>query len=514
MNKEINPNSMMTYEINKNNTNIPYRDALMQQDILSNLKNQLFVKNQNRKNYVSLLAKYGKLQEDLEKLIQLRNQQEIILRQQQNDERNILINELKNKNYDLSNQLNEQIAMNTKLYNENNILFKELESIKNENKELLETIIKQEDFLHRLSYEKEEIEKKIYDLSQMREKQEIEIMNRSEEINEFNHANIGQDDLIRNRNGENINIFKEINNEKKLKENFLYELRDKENMIISNHKKLNMVNENINGLKNDINNLTNILSKNNNDIDIVNCNIIKEIESTNQLLNDNNNLNNNIHDRDILIQNLNNENDSLKNNNQDLEQDNINANIFIEEYKKHLIFLVCQNKKLAAEIQLLLGRDTDIKNVLERTNYLKEFRQENDRRISNSIENLKPHLDTSYQLETNIDNNNNDNDKSTYSINKNENENEIKNTENENNEEPNDIKEDKINEKDKDNINENKENKDNINTSKEKIIENIIDDNDNNNNKNEEQEENNNNNNDNNDNNINIDENKEEHSEK
>jgi hypothetical protein len=509
MNKEINPNSMMTYEINKNNTNIPYRDALIQQDILSNLKNQLFVKNQNRKNYVSLLAKYGKLQEDLEKLIQMRNQQEIILRQQQNDERNILINELKNKNYDLSNQLNEQITMNTKLYNENNILFKELESIKNENKELHETIIKQEDFLHRLSYEKEEIEKKIYDLSQMREKQEIEIMNRSEEINEFNHVNIGQDDLIRSRDGENINIFKEINNEKKIKENLIYELRDKENMIKSNQQKLNMVNENINGLKNDINNLTNILSKNNDDIDIVNCNILKEIESTNQLLTDNNNLNNNIHDRDILIQNLNNENDSLKNNNQDLEQDNINANASIEEYKKHLIFLVFQNKKLAAEIQLLLGRDTDIKNVLERTNYLKEFRQENDRRISNSIENLKPNLDTSYQLDTNSDNNNvNDNDKSSYSINKNENE--IKNTENENNEEPNDIKEDKINEKEKNNINENiNENKDNINTSKEKIIENIIEDNDNN--KNEEQDENNVNNN---DNNTNIDENKEERSEK
>ena len=212
MNREISPNSIMTYEINKNNYKNPYRDNLIQQDILSNLKNELFSKNQNRQNYISLLAKYGKLQEDLEKLIQMRNQQEISLRQQQNDERNILINDLKNKNYDLSNQLNEQITMNTKLYNENNILFKELEKIKSENKDLYEKINKQKDFLHRLSYEKEEIEKKIYNLNQMREKQEMEIMNRSQEINEYNNRNDGHEILLQSRDGENLNIFNKINN--------------------------------------------------------------------------------------------------------------------------------------------------------------------------------------------------------------------------------------------------------------------------------------------------------------
>ena len=92
MNRGISPNSM-TYEINQNG-NTQYRDSLIQQDILSQLKIQVFTKDQNRQNYENLLAKYHKLQEDMERLIQMRNQHEISLRQQQNDERNLLINEL------------------------------------------------------------------------------------------------------------------------------------------------------------------------------------------------------------------------------------------------------------------------------------------------------------------------------------------------------------------------------------------------------------------------------------
>ena len=154
MNRGISPNSM-TYEINQN-SNTQYRDSLIQQDILSQLKIQVFTKDQNRQNYENLLAKYHKLQEDMERLIQMRNQHEISLRQQQNDESNLLINELKNKNDELSNQLNNQIAINKKLYNENNYLFKELELKKNENQNLQDEIIRQEDFLHRLSYEKDD----------------------------------------------------------------------------------------------------------------------------------------------------------------------------------------------------------------------------------------------------------------------------------------------------------------------------------------------------------------------
>ena len=158
MSRSATPKSM-TYEVNTT-SRTPYRNSLIEQDILSNLKGQVFEKCQNHQNYENLLLKYHKLQDDLEKLIQMRNQYEISLRQQQSDKNNLLISELKKENDNLFNKLNEQIAINNKLYNENNNLYKELESKRIENNNLEEEIYRQEDLLRRLAFEKDEIEKK------------------------------------------------------------------------------------------------------------------------------------------------------------------------------------------------------------------------------------------------------------------------------------------------------------------------------------------------------------------
>ena len=213
MNRGLSPNSM-TYELNNTTSRTPYRSVLIDQERLSQLKGEVFDKGQKRLNFENLLAKYRKLQEDLEKLVQLRNQQQVSLRQQESDKSNFLINELKTKNDKLFMEINDKIAINQKLYEENNIMFKQLEEIKNENKNLREEIYRQEDLLHRLTFEKDEIEKKIYNLNKIREKQEMDILNINEEKNNLNYQNDEQGNLIRSRNGENNDIYNRISNEK------------------------------------------------------------------------------------------------------------------------------------------------------------------------------------------------------------------------------------------------------------------------------------------------------------
>ena len=64
------------------------------------------------------------------------------------------------------------------------------------------------------------------------------------------------------------------------------------------------------------------------------------------------------------------------------------------KYKNYLIFLACQNKNLVSEIQLILGRDDEIKNMLKRTSGLKSILQENKNLIINSgNENLEQNND-------------------------------------------------------------------------------------------------------------------------
>lgn len=199
--------------------------------------------------------------------------------------------------------------------------------------------------------------------------------------------------MIKNRSGQNINIYNQLNEEKILNKNLIFELRDKESNVMNNQQKLNVLNENINRLQSEVDNLTNCINKNNNDISVINDNLINETNALNQLISDNSNMNNNIHDREIEIKNITNENETLKQDNKILNDDANKINNIVEIYKKHLILLVIQNKKIAAEIQLLIGRDAEIKTILDRINYLKDISEENDREVTNSIERIKPHID-------------------------------------------------------------------------------------------------------------------------
>ena len=391
MSRGVSPQSM-TYELNKS-SRATYKNTIIDQDMLSQLKVQVFELDQGRRNYENLLAKFHKLQEDIDNIIKVKNQHEISLRQQESDESNLLIADLKAKNENLFNELNEKIALNKKLYNENNALFRELESRKKENKCLQDEICKQEEILRNLTYEKDSIEKKVFNLSKIKEKQEIDLINFKEEINQLNFKNDDQNNMIKNRSGQNINIYNQLNEEKILNKNLIFELRDKESNVMNNQQKLNVLNENINRLQSEVDNLTNCINKNNNDISVINDNLINETNALNQLISDNSNMNNNIHDREIEIKNITNENETLKQDNKILNDDANKINNIVEIYKKHLILLVIQNKKIAAEIQLLIGRDAEIKTILERINYLKDISEENDREVTNSIERIKPHID-------------------------------------------------------------------------------------------------------------------------
>lgn len=431
MSREASPNSI-TYEYNSNHSS-PYRRASPphEHDILSQLKVQVFEKDQNRRNYNNLLAKFHKLQDELEKISHIKEQNEIALGQLECDQRNKEIIDLKNKNENLFNDLNERIALNKKLYSENNNLFHELESKTAENQDLQDHICEQEELLRRLSCEKEENERKIYNLSQIKEKQDKQIFDLTTQVNNMSSQNDSQGNLLRSKNDQNIILINDLNEEKKINKNLLIELRNKETNLVSCQQKLNLANDNIRGLQNSINNLNNILKRNKEDIASVDNNLLKESTVLSQLVSDNNHLNDLVEDRNAHIKNLNNENDILKQNNTEINCDNVKFNNLIQAYKKHLVLLISQNKKLAAEIQLLLGRDQELRNILERDGHLQDIRYENDQLVNNSLDKIKSFVDPG-SMQQQLDERKSTTIKKTYSIERNNNRN---GNENENGEE-------------------------------------------------------------------------------
>jgi chromosome segregation ATPase len=361
--------------------------------MLSKLKVQVFELDQNKRNYQNLMAKYKQLECELAKVSDLKNRHEIALQQIDTDQRNKDILELKCKNENLFNDLNEKIATNKKLYSENNNIFHELEAKTLENQNLQDNICQQKANIRRLACDKENLERKIYSLSQLKDKQEKQINDLECQINALNNQTENQANLLNEKTNQNMKLAAELNEERNLNKNLVCELRNKENEFAQDQQKLNVDNDTIRGLKNDINVLSNLISRDKNDIATTENKLSKESAVLNQLVSDNSHLNDLIEDRNAQINSINSENAGLKKDNTAINCENNKLSNLLQAYKKHLALLINQNKKLAAEIKMLLGRDSDMRNILSRDNHLQDVRFGNDQAVNGSLEKTKQYLD-------------------------------------------------------------------------------------------------------------------------
>ena len=365
-----------------------FKQIICNENEISNLKAQVFKKEQNKKDYQNLLSIYNKLQEDFAKISEQKRLNEIALSKLVTDERNNSIIKLKKDNEILFNEINKKIDVNQKLYTENNKLFHELENIIGEGNNLHVQIHQQEEKIKLITHDKDEIKNKLNSLNQIRLKQEKDIHDLNIQINKINLHNSNQINILNNKIDKNYDIINNINEEKSRNNNLILELKNKESNLMANQQILNRDNDNIHLIKNDINILENKIKKDNEDISVINSNLIKEKSVISQLSIDNQQLNNCINDRDEKIRQINNNNNILKQDNSEIKYQNEKLSIHLPKYKKHLNILISQNKILVNEIQFLLSRDNELKKILERDTHLKDVQFENDQIVKNSNEKL------------------------------------------------------------------------------------------------------------------------------
>jgi hypothetical protein len=390
MSRGVSPNST-TYElVNSCNS---FTKSICEKDVITNLKVQVFAKDQNKKNFQNLLSMYHNLEEEIAKISDEKRRHEIALEQLESDNKNTAIIDLKNKNENLFNELNEKIAINKKLYNENNKLFQELECRTAHSENLHDQMHEQEELIRKLSCDKDEVKNKVICLSQVKEKQENDIHNLTIQINKLNLQNDDQGNILKNKHGQNYEIIDYLNEEKNINKNLKIELQSTESTLMSSQQKLNRDNDNIHIIQSNINNITNIIKKNSEDISIINNNLLNETSIIKQLDVDKCELNNLIGDRDEHIKQLNNDNNIIKQNNSELNCQNNKIGSLLEAYKKHLSILYCQNKKLSNEIKCLLARDDELRTILQRDDHLREVRFENEQFMNNTNEIIRDNID-------------------------------------------------------------------------------------------------------------------------
>lgn len=360
-------------------------------DEIAKLKSDLFERQQNERDYCALESKFRQLQNDLQLLSEEKLRLEYELRKTEN-ETNKSIPNFQCENLNLKKEIEEKNVLNKKLYNDNNNLFHALEGKTCDNQCLKSQICQQEETLKKLNLDKCNLQNAISNLNQLKDKHISDIQNLNNQINMFNKQNNDLDNNISNKTSINMQIVSEINNEKNINSNLANELRNKENALNQITQELFLANETLKRLDNDVNSLNLMNNKNKEEIACFNNNLLKETACKNQVLNDNQKLEDIIHQREIQIQNITDDNNMNKVNNNNLNGDINLLNNQIEAYKKHILVLTDSNEQLSIELEAILGRDSQLMYALDRVGHLRDVERENENVINASLDHIKMHM--------------------------------------------------------------------------------------------------------------------------
>ena len=367
--------------------------------IIANLKSELFEKMQNAKDYCSLEAKVLKLQNDINAL----NQEKGILECkicQTGKEGDQMICDLKNKNENLKNQLNEKNVLNKKLYGENNNLFQALEGKTCDNQNLQDQLCHQETIISRLNSDKYNLQNTINNLNQVRDKHMKDIQNLSTEINLLNKNSNDLDCNIRTKQSQNFQVVNEFNSMKCVNTKLFNDLKEKECCLTKKQEELCLLNSDIARLQKELENLNCLNYRTKEDISCTDNSLMKEISLKNNLDKENSKLNCLISDRNSKIQAVTNDNEAIKCANTGNNNDNIYLNKKVEAYKKHILILTSQNEKLSTELENIICRDSQLLDTLGRDTYLRAVQYENKNVINSSLDCLQALSQNKY---TNLD---------------------------------------------------------------------------------------------------------------
>ena len=332
---------------------------------ISNLKSRLFDLEQQEKDRNALAQKLAQLKKDFQILTSTKNKLEQELKQK-DDSYNQRINSLRSDNENLQLSYNEKLALNKKLFTENDALEKEIEQRDNELNDLRNKLKDMNNQLGQSLVDKGDLENQVQKLKAIKNSQLNDITKLTKENKNLSEIITDQDKKLQRAQDE-IALMNNKSNE--------------------NDADIQNLNIKLRGLMDDISNTQNVLNRNNGenrDLDEklcelnnqcenlkcentnLNSNIIKEKALRADKEKQNQNLNNIINEHENQINDLNNKYNSLNAMYSMTTSDNKNSQIQNNKLKEHIMILTQQNQKLLDELDCVKDQDLKMKNLLSR----------------------------------------------------------------------------------------------------------------------------------------------------
>jgi chromosome segregation ATPase len=333
--------------------------------IISQLKTKIFDLEQNSKNFDNLLSKYKTLQKEHSLLIQDKLTLEYQLKQTTESlGKNVSL--LQQENDVLTNKLKDKLCLNKTLYTTNTKLSNELDETKNLLNTITDDVSTKTELINTLVKEKKTLESRIIQLQDQQRLSDSYVNKLENEIKQLKNENEHHIEQVNLLNKE-IRVYQDkidkMNNDS---QGNVLKLQNKEDTIIQLKSQIESLKQNLNNLDQHNVELNSNVIKMQNEITTANAELIKErtLRGTvdQSLLVKENEIQNKIKEIDDVNNNYN----VLKKDAEKLAMERDELLIEIEKFKSHIMVLTEANKELMDELDLVIERDEQMKELLDK----------------------------------------------------------------------------------------------------------------------------------------------------
>ena len=357
-------------------------------ELITELKSQVFALEQSSKDYNSLQAKSRQLSNELSLITEERNRLEYELKQKC-DSTNKIISELQLERENLQSALNEKLAINKTLFNDNNSLFASLEAKNAEVENLKEALNERDEIIAHLQEEKHNFECHNNDLNDIKKSNETTICKMDNDLKHLNKICEDQDKLISNLNNDKKKLIDQLTTLNFENKNIIQKLKGTSEKLTITTQQLDDANKTVMRLDDNLNKTEQTLNATKNDLDNATNQLNIEKRAHIEFQEKAQELDATLKDKINEIKAMNADIVSLNENVDRLSQEKFKNNNDIDKYKSHITFLTEIIQKLTNELEEVVERDKKLRIILSTGDKIKDVLENNRNDIDAALNNLE-----------------------------------------------------------------------------------------------------------------------------
>ena len=357
-------------------------------ELITELKSQVFALEQSSTDYNSLQAKSRQLSNELSLITEERNRLEYELKQKC-DSTNKIISELQLERENLQSALNEKLAINKTLFNDNNSLFASLEAKNAEVENLKEALNERDEIIAHLQEEKHNFECHNNDLNDIKKSNETTICKMDNDLKHLNKICEDQDKLISNLNNDKKKLIDQLTTLNFENKNIIQKLKGTSEKLTITTQQLDDANKTVMRLDDNLNKTEQTLNATKNDLDNATNQLNIEKRAHIEFQEKAQELDATLKDKINEIKAMNADIVSLNENVDRLSQEKFKNNNDIDKYKSHITFLTEIIQKLTNELEEVVERDKKLRIILSTGDKIKDVLENNRNDIDAALNNLE-----------------------------------------------------------------------------------------------------------------------------